>query len=433
MYKTGINPLVIQSEDTIPAIILPVTIIKSGTFYADAYYKGIIEKYPHPDDKNYQKGLVPFYFRKVNDHYISAFPIMAGLLSIPVYLIPMKTGVEVTWDSLNILSHVSASLILALSGGFLYLLLKRLIDDKKAILLTAIYLFGTVNFAMNSQSLWQHGPVQLFTILSLLFLFKSPLKRNDLIISGLFVGLAVLARPTAGILIPYFLLLTVYLKNKELMDVKISVVDAGAVVKPVLWVLLGLVPSVLFFVWYNATYFVSITNQGYANQIGGNWLTPFPLGFLGLWFSPSKGILVYSSVFIFSLLGFLISLKNGVKKNLEFLVFMSIILTHTLILGTWKHWYGGYSFGYRMAGDIIPFLVLLLVPYLKSSLFNKTKTLFYIAIAASVLFELMGLAFFDGIWHGTYDKGFWNQKWLWSVENSEVIFNIRRILLKLGL
>lgn len=86
VYKTGINPLVIQSEDTIPAIILPVTIIKEGTFYADTYYKGIIEKYPHPDDKNYQKGLVPFYFRKVNGHYISAFPIMAGLLSVPVYL-----------------------------------------------------------------------------------------------------------------------------------------------------------------------------------------------------------------------------------------------------------------------------------------------------------------------------------------------------------
>lgn len=351
----------------------------------------------------------------------------------------MRTGVEVTWDNLFILSHVSASLILALSGGSFYLLLKKLVDDKKAILLTAIYLFATVNFAMSSQSLWQHGAVQFFTILSLLFLLRHPAvgrtPRNDgtdLLVAGIFLGLAVLSRPTAGILIPYFVLLTIYLRNSGLADTKISMVNASAVVKPVAWLLLGLLPPVIFFVWYNATYFMDIANQGYANQIGGNWLTLFPQGFLGLWFSPSKGVLVYSSVFIFSLVGFALSLKNGLKKHPEYFIFMSIVITHTLILGAWKHWYGGYSFGYRMASDIIPFLALLLIPYLKSSIFNKTKILFYVTVAISVLFEFMGLAFFDGIWHGTYDKGFWNQSWLWSIQNSEVVFNIKRLLLKLG-
>jgi len=437
VYKTGINTLAIQSEDTIPAIILPVTIIKEGTFYADTYYKGIIEKYPHPDDKNYQKGLVPFYFRKVGSHYISAFPVMTGLLSVPVYLIPLLRGLEITWDSLTVLSHVSASLIVALSGGFFYLLLKRLVDDKEATLLTAIYLFATVNFAMVSQSLWQHGAVQLFTILSLLFLFKSTGKVIDIFISGIFLGLAVLSRPTAGILISYFVLLTIYVRKKESLDKNLSISNLIIVAKPALILLAGLLPAVIFFVWYNATYFVDIANQGYAGQIGGDWLTPFPQGFLGLWFSPSKGILVYSSVFIFSLAGFVLSLKNGLKKNLEYFIFMSIIITHTLILGAWKHWYGGYSFGYRMASDILPFLVLLLVPYLKSPIFTKKSTihkkLFYAAIVVSVLFELMGLAFFDGVWHGTYDKGFWDQSWLWSVQNSEVVFNIRRLLVKLGL
>ena len=432
VYKLGINTLAIQSEDTIPAIILPVTVIKEGTLYADTYYKAIIEKYPHPNDKNYQKGLVPFYFRKVGEHYISAFPVVAGLLSVPVYLIPMLARVEITWDNLTVLSHLSASLIVALSGGFFYLLLKKLIDDKKAMLLTAIYLFATVNFAMVSQSLWQHGAVQLFTILSLLFLFRGAGKAIDVFISGLFLGLAVLSRPTAGILIPYFVLLPVYLRNRGLMDTKVSMISASAVVKPTAWLLLGLLPSAIFFIWYNVIYFVDIANQGYASQIGGNWLTLFPQGFLGLWFSPSKGILVYSSVFIFSLIGFALSLKNGIRKNLDSFLFMSIIITHTLILGAWKHWYGGYSFGYRMASDIIPFLVLLLIPYLKSPVFNKTKRLFYATLVISILFELVGLAFFDGIWHGTYDKGFWNQNWLWSVQNSELVFNIRRLLLKLG-
>jgi len=432
VYKTGINTPAIQSEDTIPAIILPVTVIRESTLYADTYYKAIIEKYPHPDDKKYLKGLVPFYFRKVGEHYISAFPIMAGLLSVPVYLIPLLLHVDVTWDNLTILSHLSASLIVALSGGFFYLLLRKLIEGKKAVLLTAIYLFATVNFAMVSQSLWQHGSVQLFTILSLLFLFKGAGRTRDVFIAGVFLGLAILSRPTAGILLPFFILLAVYVRQKEMLNIKLSAGSVLDVVKPAMVLIVGLLPSMLFFLWYNATYFGTVANQGYAGQVGGNWLTPFPQGFLGLWFSPSKGILVYSSVSIFSLVGFALSIKNGIKKNLVYFIFMSIIITHTLILGAWKHWYGGYSFGYRMASDIIPFLILLLIPYLKSSIFIKTKKLFYATIIVSILFELMGLAFFDGIWHGTYDKGFWQQSWLWSIQNSELVFNIRRLLVKLG-
>ncbi len=438
VYKSGINTLAIQSEDTLPAIFLPITILKEGTFYADSYYQMIIQKYPHPDDKKYDKGLTPFYFRKINGHYISAFPVMAGLLSLPVYLLPVLAGMGITWDNLILLSHLSASLIVALSGGFFYLLAKKFIDDKKAVLLAAIYLFGTVNFAMLSGSLWQHGAVQLFTIFSLLFIFDasetSKKKLWNLLWSGFFLGLAVLSRPTAGILIPYFVLLIVFLEHKDQLAKKLSTTTLISVARTKLVFLAGLLPSLAFFIWYNSVYFVDIANQGYANQIGGNWLTPFPLGFLGLWLSPSKGILVYSSVFIFSLAGAYLALKRGGwRKNFIYLVFLSIALTHTLILGAWKHWYGGYSFGYRMASDTTPFLVLLLVPYLKSHFFVKTKPLFYATIAASILFELMGLAFFDGIWHGTYDKGFWNQSWLWSVQNSELIFNIHRLLVKLGL
>lgn len=476
--------MAIQSEDTLPAMFLPVTILKESTFYVDSYHKMLVERYPHPDDKSYVKGLTPFYLRKIvkeddtkscldgdctiKTHYISAFPVVAGLLSLPVYVVPVLLGLPITWDNLITLSHLSASLIVAISGGFFYLLTNNLLRDRKlfsgnlglrvekfdkhinkfSLLLTAIYLFATVNFAMISQSLWQHGAVQLFTILSLVFLTKISSEGvksaanfknrcNDyfnLFIAGLFLGLAVLSRPTAGILIPYFVLLSIYFVNNGLVLSPISMGALANIAKTKLAILSGLIPALLFFVWYNQAFFGSLSNQGYANQLGVNWLTPFPWGFLGLWLSPSKGILVYSPVFIFSLAGAYFALKKGGwKTNFMYLVFLCIILTHTLILGAWKHWYGGYCFGYRMASDIIPFLVLLLIPYFRSPVYAKTKYLFHAAIVISILVELMGLAFFDGIWHGTYDRGFWNQSWLWSVKDSEAVFNIRRLLVKLGL
>ncbi len=472
-----------------PAMFLPVTILKEGTFFVDSYYQMLIDRYPHPDDRSRAKGLTPFYLRRIvlEDentgclgergcfldtrgavHYVSAFPVLAGLLSLPVYIIPILVGLPVTWDNLILLSHLSASLILALSGGFFYVLAKILLDkgsilgdnlsrsgvgatwsnEKSAMVLTGVYLFGTVNFAMLSQALWQHGPVQLFTILALIFLVKTlpdnsastadaiSHSRNylSLFVSGLFLGFAVLARPTAGILLPYFVILAVYFVNGDLMNVPVSSKNIFSVVKTKFFLLVGLIPALIFFVWYNAVYYGSIANQGYFSQLSANWLTPFPWGFLGLWLSPSKGLLVYSPVFVFGLTGAVLALrKGGWKINFMCLIFLCIVITHTLILGAWKHWYGGYSFGYRMASDILPFLVLLLIPYLKSAIFIKTQKLFYGAIILSVLVELMGLAFFDGIWHGTYDRGFWDQGWLWSVRDSEAVFNIRRLLVKLYL
>ena len=84
VYFSGINRLSIQSEDTLPAMFTPVAIIKEGTLYLDSYYDLLVKHYPHPDDKSYEKGLTPFYLRKIAGHYLSMFPIMSGILALPV-------------------------------------------------------------------------------------------------------------------------------------------------------------------------------------------------------------------------------------------------------------------------------------------------------------------------------------------------------------
>ena len=49
------------------------------------------------------------------------------------------------------------------------------------------------------------------------------------------------------------------------------------------------------------------------------------------------------------------------------------------------------------------------------------------------MIQLMGVAFFDGIWHNLYDKGTSNYSWLWSIKNSEIVFNLKRVLFKTGM
>ena len=86
-----------------------------------------------------------------------------------------------------------------------------------------------------------------------------------------------------------------------------------------------------------------------------------------------------------------------------------------------------------MSSDVIPFLILLLVPFVQSDHFTKYKKVFYVIAGLSVYIQLLGIVFFDGIWHAAYDKGFTDTSWLWSLKDSELVFNVRRVMVKLGL
>jgi hypothetical protein len=426
VYKTNINKLAIQSEDTVPAMFLPVSIIKEKTLYLDSYYKMMVGRYPHPDDKQQIRGLTPFYLKKIGNHYASAFTLITALLAVPVYYVPLKLGLAVNWENLIILSKISSALIMALSGGFFYLLLKKqfFLDDRKASVLTYIYLFATVNFAMLSQSLWQHGTLQLFSILGLYFVLdylKSPnFKPSSAFLGGLFYGLAILSRPTAALGLLFIGIFAV-----------IKLKDSKYILKSGVFAALGILVNIAFFLWYNNKYYVGIENQGYASQLFGSWVSPFPISFIGVWLSPSKGILTYSPVFLFSFVGFYVAVKKGLKENLQYLFYFLIVIIHTLIISFWKHWYGGYSFGYRMSSDIIPYLVLLMVPYIKSPWYDKKHFLFSFLFGFSVLVQISGIIFFDGIWHAAYDTGFKNTSWLWSLKDSELMFNVRRVMVKM--
>jgi hypothetical protein len=440
VYKTNLNSLPIQSEDTIPAIFLPLTILKEKTLYLDTYYSMMLDKYPHPDDKSYAKGLTPFYLRKVETfektHYVSAFPILTSVLALPVYVLPVLLGMSFTWVNLIYLSHIASALILSFTGILFYIFVEEnFLKDKKAMGLTIIFLFGTINYALISQALWQQGTLQFFIILSLLYLFRfltnsakfEALLNKNLVLFGLFFGLAILTRPTAVIAIPFlaYLIFEKYTYNIVLT------------LKGMFNFFVGVIPSVLFFLWYTKEFYLNLSNNGYVDQAGSEWLGKFPEGFLGIWVSPSKGILVYSPVIIFGLFGVYIAIKNRISeysKNWSaYLMFLLICVTHTLVLGKWKHWYGGYGYGYRMASDVIPYLVLTIVPFMKSSYYMRYRKLFYTCVIFSIFVQVHGIIFFDSIWHSAYDTGYKDTKWLWSLKDSEVAFNLRRVLVKLGI
>ena len=204
---------------------------------------------------------------------------------------------------------------------------------------------------------------------------------------------------------------------------------------------------------------------------------------MGEWFSPSKGVLTYSPVFLFSFLsvwllwrgkrscgvgsipvissnvkvqssnkaqsskpkyfgiwildlvchlsfGFWNFLKRSVRANDLFYWIFACVVVHSLIVGKWYSWYGGWAFGYRMMTDMLPFLAFLWIPFVKSPYWEKLKKWFYLAAVYSLGIQLAGIGFYDGVWHGLYDNGS-QMGWLWSIRNCEMAYYLRRVIGKL--
>lgn len=407
LYKLNVNSLPLQSEDAIPSIFTGIAIVKEGTLNLDSYYQMMVSKYPQPDDSN----LTPFYLRKVNNHYLSAFPIMNTILSLPVFLLYVPFITTISWDDVYLVSHLSGSFILSISCAAFFYLFSRILKSSSRIsyILTAVYALATINLPLISQALWQHGAVQFFSILALIFFL-----RERYLLTFMFLGFGILSRPTAGIV---FAVLFLFLYFSKKLNIKVAISTV-----------IGILIPILFFFSYNFIYYTDLSNQGYASQLGNSWLGNFPESLIGIWVSPSKGLLIYSPIFIFTLIG----IWKGYKKDNLVAISFWIILLHTLVLSKWKHWYGGYGYGYRMISDVIPFFIIP-IWFLLENYYEKVKKGVLLTFIVSFIIQVSGLVFFDSIWHNAYDTGFKNTSWLWSLKNSEAAFNARRVMVKLNL
>jgi len=415
VYETGINSTLIQSEDALPATFLPASLSREGDFDLDEYFNLLISRYPQPDG-----GRVPYYLREVGGHFYSAFPVLTPLLVVPVYFVPVRLGLPVNFETAGILAHLSAALIVAASVAVMYVVFRLVTGNRGlATILSLAYAFGTCSFGLSSQALWQHGTSQLMLALALYFLVRGIGNPKKAAWAGLFLSLATLARPTG--IIAVFILSLYFLKKFGLRWF-------------IYYAVLGLIPLILFLITPGALVGVL---SGYGSQLGSSWTAPFPGAFLALWFSPSKGVLTYSPVFFFSFLGLWILLRRkkdlytgSIRTFLEspnlFYWIFACIMAHSLVVGKWYSWYGGWTFGYRMMVDMLPFLSFLWVPFAQSGYWKRLEKIFYLAFLWSLGIQLAGIVFFDGVWHNLYDEGS-RMGWVWSVKNSEMVYYLRRV------
>lgn len=369
--------------DTWGARYLPMSILREGDFDLDEF------SFAQPQDTD--------IFEPVNGHLVSRYPVGAALLAIPFFIPSALGSVPLNSPFLMELEKLSASVILVLSGIILYFLFRSLTTHWISFLLLVVYALGTSSFSVTSQALWQHTAGQLGLAFSLYCIAMARKKSIWIIYAGFALSFAIISRPTnllVAIGLGLFVVISYY--------------------RHIPWFLLAGLPPVLFQLWYNATYFGAPFHTQWPIIRGGLWGTPLLEGLLGILFSPSRGLLIYSPIFLLSFLGIIQAARRNGERLVLFAGLGSILTI--LLYSKFSMWWGGGSYGPRLLSDLNPIMTFCLYPLLSllsSAIYRK---IFCALLAFSVYSHAIGMFWDDRTWNA-----FHNPEKLWSWSNNQLM------------
>lgn len=116
----------------------------------------------------------------------------------------------------------------------------------------------------------------------------------------------------------------------------------------------GLLGPLMIIAYYNFHRFGSILETGYGHE-AAQFSTPLLTGLYGLLFSPGRGIVWYSPLFILGVLGFPLFWK---RMRPEAIFVSGVFLTFLVFYAYWYMWEGGWCWGPRFLVPTIPLLLL---------------------------------------------------------------------------
>jgi hypothetical protein len=348
------------SGDTQPAELLPVTLLRDGNLD--------FREFVDPAQ------TLPYAYQERLGRVVSIYPILPGLLNVPVYAAARAFGVDVYAERIR-LSMISAALVSALSVAFLFLALDRLVRRRStAVFLSSAYALGTCVWSVASRGMFQHGPSLLLQSIALWLLARGD--GASVAWSGLFLGLAVANRPT-NLLVAIPLAALVLWKHRD----RTLAFSALAAVPLVLRAMYARVYWGSAFSMAQADPFPAVSN------FGGNAAR----GLAGLLVSPSRGLLVYSPIFLFVALAIRPAWRSRRQQPL-FLALLAGALAILLVTSKWTIWWGGHSYGYRLLIEMLPALILLLALAWEDAVRERPawRAAFFACLAWSVFLQAFG-------------------------------------------
>jgi len=322
------------------------------------------------DEYRDQMASSDYRLEEIRGHLYSAFPIGPSLVCLPVIWLFNDDVVRAAYGDVE---RLIAGLIMAAAAALFYLLAFQVSRNVKATLLIVfIFAFCSSAWSTASRGLWQHGPSILMLTAVLYFISLAKIRPAIIQYASLPLVFSFIVRPT-------------------------NAISLAAVSMFILWQYRGYfwrflawsLPLVLPFFLYNFSIYHSLLSPYYLPQRIGSFRHFLPALAANL-ISPSRGLLVFSPVFAFSIFALFWKLRSKKWEKLDGFV-LAIIIAHWLSISSFSHWWAGHSYGPRFFSDMIPYFTYFLIPAVMALCFlNRAKK----KAAAAVFVLLMAVSFF---------------------------------------
>jgi hypothetical protein len=403
VYDLGYKPFFnyTAGQDVASTSMLPVRLLQYGDFLLDEYQSFFKQNWISP-------GMIA----QVNGHIVSRSPVGAAVLAIPFYGIPLGTGwianppqpwLSYPWSAF-FPGKFAAAFMSACAVVMFFFCARELTDVRASAALAWVFAFGTSLWSTATQGLWQQTPSVFLQTIALWFILRGRRAGAAAIVpAAFFLSAATISRPNNAL---PALLFTVYL----LIEYR------SAFPRWVLWA----IPPALFFLAYNAIYNGSPFVFGYQEGFQADMTAPQLDGILGLVFSPSRGLLVYSPFFAFALVGAWLARHESARR---FYLFAGLnILLGTVLISMFIPWDAGWGYGTRYMTDLLPYLMLFLVPVFKRLRGWGLGAFLVMAVYAGIV-QGFGLWDYGERWHWHWANYRYD---VWNVPENEPLFYLKQ-------
>lgn len=263
-----------------------------------------------------------------------------------------------------------ASFLLAATTVVMYFTLRRYLPVKRAVILALLFALATSAYSVAGRAIWQHTPSMLLLAITINLLLRAEERPVLAVWAGLPVALSYTVRPTDSL---FVLIFTAYVAVRHR--------------KYLLAYLLAAAPVAAIFLAYNYSIYHDWLSPYYQTPLDGflprNW-SRMSVGLAGNLISPSRGLFVFTPVFLFSIW----SMVRGKWKTPLAPWLVTLVVLHWLCVSSYvSNWWAGHSYGPRFFTDLTPIFVLFLIPY-----FQNWEGLTLGLRIAIVILALVGLA-----------------------------------------
>jgi len=301
-------------------------------------------------------------------HWLSIYPIGGPILTTPL-IVALVDAIKLARPVLSRISPPSpviagflhgdydlahpliemevASMLLAAATVVVFFIARRYLPEKRAVILALLYGLATPAYSVGGRAIWQHSPSMLLLAITILLLLRADESPSLAAWAGIPVALSYAVRPTDALFVVVF---TVYVAVRH---------------RAHLWrYLLAALPVAAAFIAYNFSTYHAVLSPYYHSRLAGfypaNW-GKLGEALAGNLISPSRGLLVYTPVFLFAIW----NMVRG-KWSAPLAPWLAVLaLAHWIVVSAYvDNWWAGMCYGPRFFSDLTPVFVLFLIPCL---------------------------------------------------------------------